>query len=144
MYIKDHKFNVCFCPAIIGWVSPQGHHLTLTSLWSTPFWCSPQHRQSILNSKRINNPIMPYKKTGEALCTGKQLFTHGDICLDTRWNCLCCVVWCHLVETLCQQNAVHLSLIYLVLDSKHTWMCRPLQSHFKQYWVPTLVSVCKI
>ncbi len=23
MYIKDHKFNVCFCPAIIGWISPQ-------------------------------------------------------------------------------------------------------------------------
>ncbi len=32
----------------------------------TMFWCSSQHKQGILNSGLIKNPIMPYKKTGKA------------------------------------------------------------------------------
>ncbi len=32
------------------------------------FWCSSQHKQGILNSGLIKNPIMPYKKTWQSHC----------------------------------------------------------------------------
>ncbi len=51
MCIKDHKYNVCFCSAVIGVVSPQGAPpYNNFPIIKYTFWFSPQHKHSILYS----------------------------------------------------------------------------------------------
>ncbi len=90
MYIKDQEFNVCFRPAIIGRVSPQGVPPYSNFPIRYTFWCSPQHKQGILHSGLIKNPIMPYKKNWRSHLWELNKIAHVIIEDSMVWHILKC------------------------------------------------------